>query len=82
MRNRPIETLIIGCGIALGVLLVQALTQDAPALTQLLALLAAGLVLFCAQLALALRRLARSWRARATLGSEVEPPSPSRVRWR
>jgi|KBSSwiStaDraftv2_1062776.scaffolds.fasta_scaffold497791_1 hypothetical protein len=56
MRNSRIETLIIGCGIALGVLLVQALTQDAPALTQLLALLAAGLVLFCAQLALALRR--------------------------
>ena len=37
-------------------------------------------VLVWTGLALALRRLARSWRARATLGSEVEPSSPSRVR--
>jgi hypothetical protein len=56
MRNRPIESLIIGCCIALGVLLVHALTQGAPAMTQLLALLTAGVVLFCIQLALALRR--------------------------
>jgi hypothetical protein len=56
MRNSPIEILMIGCGIALCVLLVQALTQGASALTQLLALLAAGLVLFCVQLALSLRR--------------------------
>ena len=54
MRNSPIESLAIGCGIALGVLLVHALTQGAPALTQLLALLTAGVVLFCIQLALAL----------------------------
>ena len=59
MRNSPIESLLIGCGIALGVFLVQALTQGAPALTQLLALLAAGVVLFCAQLALASRRARR-----------------------
>src|SRR5438552_1963743 len=59
MRNHPIESLLIGCGIALGVLLVHALTQGAPALTQLLALLAAGVVLFCTQLALALRRARR-----------------------
>jgi hypothetical protein len=56
MRNSPIEILVIGCGVALGVLLVHALTQGASALTQLLALLAAGVVLFCIQLALALRR--------------------------
>ena len=56
MRNSPIESLVIGCGIALGVLLVHALTQGAPALTQLLALLAAGVVLFCIQLALTVRR--------------------------
>jgi hypothetical protein len=56
MRNSTIESLVIGCGIALGVLLVHTLTQGASALTQLLALLAAGLVLFCIQLALASRR--------------------------
>src|SRR5690349_12110330 len=56
MRNSPIEILLIGCGIALGVVLVHALTQGASALTQLLALLIAGFVLFCAQLVLALRR--------------------------
>ena len=56
MRNRPIESLVIGCGIALGVLLVHALTQGAPATTQLLALLTAGVVLFCIQLALVARR--------------------------
>jgi hypothetical protein len=56
MRNSPIESLLIGGGIALGVLLVHALTQGAPALVQLLALLAAGVVLFCVQLVLALRR--------------------------
>ena len=59
MRNSPIESLVIGCGIALGVVLVQALTQGAPAPTQLLALLAAGVVLFCIQLALAMRRARR-----------------------
>ncbi len=56
MRNGTIESLVIGCGIALGVLLVHALTQGASAMTQLLALLAAGVVLFCVQLALASRR--------------------------
>jgi hypothetical protein len=56
MRNNLSESLLIGCGIALGVLLVQALTQGAPASTQLLALLIAGVVLFCIQLALTLRR--------------------------
>jgi hypothetical protein len=56
MRNRPIESLVIGCGIALGVLLVHALTQGAPAMTQLLALLTASVVLFCIQLALVARR--------------------------
>ena len=56
MRNGTIESLVIGCGIALGVLLVHMLTQGASAMTQLLALLAAGVVLFCIQLALASRR--------------------------
>jgi hypothetical protein len=60
MRNRSIESLVIGCGIALGVLLVHALTQGAPATTQLLALLTTGVVLFCIQLALAVRRARRS----------------------
>src|SRR5262245_18696435 len=60
MRNSPIESLVIGCGIALGVVLVHARTQGAPALTQLLALLAASLVLFCIQLALALRSARRA----------------------
>jgi hypothetical protein len=60
MRNSPIESLIIGCGIALGVVLVHVLTQGAPMLTQLLALLAAGMILFCIQLALALLRAHRS----------------------
>jgi hypothetical protein len=54
MRNSPIESLVIGCGIALGVVLVHVLTQGEPMLIQLLALLAAGVVLFCIQLALAL----------------------------
>ena len=56
MRNNLIESLVIGCGIALGVVLVHVLTEDAPAMTQLLALLIAGIVLFCIQLALAIRR--------------------------
>ena len=56
MRNSLLESLIVGCGIALGVMLVHTLTQGAPATTQLLALLAAGIVLFCIQLGLALRR--------------------------
>ena len=60
MRNRSIESLVIGCGIALGVLLVHALTRGASAMTQLLALLAASVVLFCIQLALAVRRARRS----------------------
>ena len=37
-------------------------------------------VLVWTGLALALRRLARSWRPRATVGSEVEPSSPASVR--
>jgi len=60
MRNSPIESLLIGGGIALGVLLVHALTQGAPAITQLLALLAAGVVLYCIQLVLGLRRARQS----------------------
>jgi hypothetical protein len=56
MRNSSIDSLIIGCGIALGVLAIQALTQGAPAMMQLLALLVVGVVLFCIQLALTLRR--------------------------
>ncbi|HEU5102690.1 MAG TPA: hypothetical protein VFU22_26880 [Roseiflexaceae bacterium] len=56
MRNSLLESLMVGCGIALGVMLVHTLTQGAPATTQLLALLAAGIVLFCIQLGLALRR--------------------------
>jgi len=56
MRNSVIESLMVGCGIALGVLLIHTLTQGAPATTQLLALLAAGIVLFCVQLGLALHR--------------------------
>ena len=55
MRNSPIESLLIGCSIALGVLLVDSLTQGAPVLTQLLALVTAGAVLFCIQLTLAFR---------------------------
>lgn len=56
MRHSVIESLMVGCGIALGVMLVHSLTQGAPATTQLLALLATGIVLFCVQLWLALRR--------------------------
>jgi len=59
MRNSPIEILVIGCGTALGVLLVHMLTEGASALIQLLALLSAGVVLFCIQLALVLRRAGR-----------------------
>jgi hypothetical protein len=60
MRNSLFESLVVGCGIALGVLLVHVLTQGAPAATQILALLVAGLVLFCIQLALTLHRARRS----------------------
>jgi hypothetical protein len=67
MRTSPIESLVIGCGIALGVWLVHTLTQNAPALIQLLALLSAGVVLFCIQLALLVRRARRG-------GSSAEPP--------
>jgi hypothetical protein len=56
MRNNLLESLILGCGIALAVLLIQILTQGTAAFVQLLALLAAGVVLFCIQLVLALRR--------------------------
>ncbi len=59
MRNSLIESLVIGCGIALGVMLVHVLMQGAPVMTQLLALLAAGVVLFCVQLALTLRSTRR-----------------------
>jgi hypothetical protein len=52
MRNSLIESMVIGCGIALGVMLVHVLTQGASVMTQLLALLAAGVVLFCVQIAL------------------------------
>lgn len=75
MRNSPIESLVIGCGIALGVLLVHALTQGASVLTQLLALLIAGVVLFCVQLALALTRARRSAPAPEP---QDAPPPPSR----
>jgi hypothetical protein len=60
MRNSLIESLVVGGGIALGVLLVHTLTQGAPVTTQLLALLGVGIVLFCAQLALILRRARRT----------------------
>jgi len=63
MRNSLIESLVVGCGIALGVLLVDALTQGAPATTQLLALLGVGIVLFCIQLVLTLRRARRTGQA-------------------
>ncbi len=56
MRNSLIESLVIGCGIALGVMLVHVLTQGAPVMTQLLALLVASAVLFCVQLVLAIGR--------------------------
>jgi len=56
MRNNLLESLIIGCGIALAVVLIQILTQGTAAVVQLLALLAASVVLFCIQLVLALRR--------------------------
>jgi hypothetical protein len=69
MRNSLIESLVIGCGIALGVLLVDTLTQGAPAMTQLLALLIAGVVLFCVQLALVFRRAGR-------LPTEQDKPQP------
>jgi hypothetical protein len=59
MRNNLIESLMVGCGIALGVMLVHTWTQGAPATTQLLALLAAAIVLFCVQLGLAHRRSGR-----------------------
>jgi hypothetical protein len=60
MRNSLLESLVVGCGIALGTLVIGALTHGAPVATQLLALLAAGLVLFCMQLALTLHRARRA----------------------
>ena len=75
MRNSPIESLVIGCGIALGVLLVYGLTQGAPAMIQLLALLAAGVVLFCIQLALALLHARRDGR------SPEEQDEPQQRSW-
>jgi hypothetical protein len=74
MRNSLIESLIIGCGIALGVVLVHLLTQGAPATVQLLALLIAGVVLFCIQLALALRR------ARNSAPSDSQDQPQQRIR--
>jgi hypothetical protein len=59
MPNNSIESLVIGCSIALGVLLVHGLTQGASGLVQLLALLGVGLVLFCIQLVLAQFRARR-----------------------
>jgi hypothetical protein len=60
MRNSLIESVMVGGSIALGVLLIHTLTQGAPAATQLLALLAVGVVLFGMQLVLTLRRTRRS----------------------
>ena len=74
MRNSPIESLLIGCGIALGVVLVHALTQGEPAMIQLLALLIAAVVLFCIQLALALRRAGRGDQPQ-----QDQPQQPSRL---
>jgi hypothetical protein len=59
MRNSLIESLVIGCGVALGVMLVHVLTQGASVMTQLLALLAVGVVLFCVQIALTQRSTRR-----------------------
>src|SRR5438105_12446495 len=82
MRNSVIESLIVGCGIALVVLLVQALTQGAPAMTQLLALLAAGAVLFCIQVALTLRRARRRGPAQEEQDAPPERSRPLRYRRR
>jgi hypothetical protein len=82
MRNRSIESLIIGCGIALGVLLIQALTQGAPATLQLLALLLVGVVLFCIQLALTLRRARRNRSQSAESNQVPERARPLRNRHR
>jgi hypothetical protein len=76
MRNSLLESLIVGCGIALGVMLIHTLTQGAPAATQLLALLAAGIVLFCVQLGLALRRSRQDGR----LSEEQLEQHPIRLR--
>jgi hypothetical protein len=60
MRNDLIESLVIGGSIGFVVLAIHALTDGAPAQLRLLALLVAGIGLFCAQLALGIRRTRRS----------------------
>ena len=82
MHTSPIESLVIGCGIALGVLLVHTLTQGAPALIQLLALLSAGVVLFCIQLALSVRRARRSGQSPEQSDAPQGPSLPLRRRRR
>jgi hypothetical protein len=78
MRSSIIESVMVGCGIALGVMLVHTLTQGAPATTQLLALLVAGIVLFCIQLGLALRRSRRDGSRFDEQAGLEQPPLLSR----
>ncbi|MEO7908154.1 MAG: hypothetical protein ABIV47_00760 [Roseiflexaceae bacterium] len=82
MRSSLIESLVLGCGIALGVVLVQVLTQGTPVITQLLALLVAGVVLFCLQFALALRRSRRGVPSPEEHGERQQRSRPLRQRRR
>ena len=77
MRHSLIESLVIGCSIALGVLLVHTLTEGASALAQLLVLLIAGVVLFCVQLVLVLA-LGRMRGAAHPPEQQEAPQQPSR----
>ena len=70
MHKDLIDNLVIGAGIAFVVLAIHALTDSASAQLQLLALILAGIALFCVQLALTLRR------ARRTDPPREEPAEP------
>jgi hypothetical protein len=74
MRNNFVESAVIGGSIAFGVLAIHALTDSTPAQLQLMALVLAGIALFCVQLAFTIRRIRQS-NARSQEQPEAELPA-------
>jgi hypothetical protein len=74
MRNNLVESAVIGSSIAFGVLAIHALTDSTAAQLQLMALVLAGIALFCVQLAFTIRRIRKS-DARAEEQPEAEHPA-------
>jgi hypothetical protein len=77
MRNNFVESAVIGSSIAFGVLAIHALTDSTPAQLQLMALVLAGVALFCVQLAFTIRRIRHS---DAPAEEQPEAERPARLR--